>query len=260
VNIAPFLERQRYRFPAVLVDAVSLHDGARLQASKAVGVGEEFVQGHFAAEATLLEVTSAYSVFPNQGVRMRPYEVLRVLDRDGSLLEENRPEPREAIRADTAYVMTNLLRGVTLRGTAAAAAALDWPVAGKTGTMDDYTDAWFVGFDPDITVGVWVGYDEKKSLGPRETGAEAALPIWIDIMKAYIARRGRDPMPQFAAPGNIVFLAVDRSTGAPSDDAAQAINEAFISGTQPRSDVVRQPGPPSDGADQTAPPDTPQNQ
>jgi len=188
------------------------------------------------AEATLLEVTSAYAVFPNQGVRMRPYSVLRVLDRDGSLMEENRPEPREAIRADTAYVMTNLLRGVTLRGTAAAAAALDWPVAGKTGTMDDYTDAWFVGFDPDITVGVWVGYDEKKPLGPGETGAEAALPIWMDVMKAYIARRGRERVPDFAAPGNIVFLAVDRSTGAPAGDATQAINEAFIAGTQPGND------------------------
>jgi penicillin-binding protein 1A len=215
-----------------------------------------------AGEATLLEVTSAYSVFPNQGVRMRPYEVLRTLDRDGSLLEENRAEPREAIRADTAYVMTNLLRGVTLRGTAAAAAALDWPVAGKTGTVDDYTDAWFIGFDPDITVGVWVGYDEKKSLGPRETGAEAALPIWIEVMKAYIARRGRDPMPQFAAPGNIVFLAVDRSTGAPSDDATQAINEAFISGTQPRREVARQPEvQPLDGAaPETAAPVTPPDQ
>jgi penicillin-binding protein 1A len=236
-----------------------------IQYAKRLGFSSEFPAylsiALGAGEATLLEVSSAYSVFPNQGVRMRPYEVLRVLDRDGSLLEENRPEPREAIRADTAYVMTNLLRGVTLRGTAAAAAALDWPVAGKTGTVDDYTDAWFIGFDPDITVGVWVGYDEKKSLGPRETGAEAALPIWIDVMKAYIARRGRDPMPQFAAPGNIVFLAVDRSTGAPSDDATQAINEAFISGTQPSSDVVRQPEPPPlDGADQTALPGTPPNQ
>jgi penicillin-binding protein 1A len=197
------------------------------------------------AEATLLEVTSAYAVFPNQGVRMRPYNVLRVRDRDGSLLEENRPEPREAIRADTAYVMTNLLRGVTQRGTAAAASALKWPVAGKTGTVDDYTDAWFIGFDPDITIGVWVGRDEKKPLGHGETGAETALPIWMDVMKAYIARRGRDTVPEFAPPGNIVFLAVDRSTGAPGGDATQAIHEAFISGTQPGAQPAAQP---SDGA------------
>jgi penicillin-binding protein 1A len=186
------------------------------------------------AEATLLEIASAYTAFPNQGVRMRPYTTLQVLDREGNLLEENRPEPREAIRADTAFVITNLLRGVTLRGTAAAAASLDWPVAGKTGTMDEYTDAWFIGFDPDITVGVWVGYDEKKPLGRGETGAQAALPIWMAFMKAYIETRRGTGVPEFSPPGNIVFRAVDRSTGAPIGDATNAINEAFISGTEPR--------------------------
>ena len=143
-----------------------------------------------ASEATLVDITSAYSAFVNHGVRMTPYSVVTVTDRDGNLLEEHRPEPHEAIRADTAFVMTNLLRGVVQRGTAASAAALDWPLGGKTGTMDEYTDAWFVGFDPNITVGVWVGYDEKKSLGSGETGASAALPIWIDFMRAYIDTRG----------------------------------------------------------------------
>ena len=105
-----------------------------------------------AAEATLLEMTSAYSIFPNQGVRMTPYSVLKVTDREGNLLEENRPEAKDAIRADTAYMLTSLLRGVVQRGTAAKAAALDWPIGGKTGTTDDFSDAWFVGFDPDITL------------------------------------------------------------------------------------------------------------
>lgn len=185
-----------------------------------------------ATEATLLDTTSAYTAFPHQGVRMRPYEVLRVIDRQGNLLEENRPEPHDAIRADTAFVMTNLMHGVTTRGTAAAAASLDWPVAGKTGTMDEYTDAWFVGFDPDITIGVWIGYDEKKSLGRGETGANAALPIWIDVMKSYLAKRGRDNKPEFTAPGNIVFASIDKSTGTPSTGDG-AISEAFIAGTQP---------------------------
>ncbi len=102
-----------------------------------------------AGDGTLLEVTSAYTVFPNQGVRMAPIEILTVTDRDGNLLEESRAEPSDVIRADTAYVMTNMLRGVVQRGTAAAAAALKWPLAGKTGTVDDNTDAWFVGFDPE---------------------------------------------------------------------------------------------------------------
>jgi penicillin-binding protein 1A len=187
-----------------------------------------------AAEATLVEMTSAYSVFPNQGVRMRPYAVLKVADREGNVLEENRPEPKDAIRADTAFVMTNLLRGVVQRGTAAKAAALNWPIGGKTGTTDDYTDAWFIGFDPDITIGVWTGYDQKRTMGPAGTGADAALPIWIEIMKAWIATRTE--APKFEPPGNIVFVSVDRSSGnAVVDGTPGAITESFIAGTQPGS-------------------------
>jgi penicillin-binding protein 1A len=183
-----------------------------------------------AGEATLIEVTSAYSAFPNQGLRMRPYSVVSVADREGNVLEEHRPESHDAIRADTAFVMTHLLRGVVQRGTAASAASLGWPLAGKTGTVDDNTDAWFVGFDPDITVGVWVGYDEKKTIGANETGSTAALPIWIDFMRAYIEARGdRSNPPGFEAPGNIVYVTL-----------ASGLTEAFISGTQPQDDF---PGP-----------------
>jgi len=187
-----------------------------------------------AAEATLVEMTSAYSVYPNQGVRMRPYSVLKVSDREGNVLEENRPEPKDAIRADTAFVMTNILRGVVQRGTAGKAAALNWPIGGKTGTTDDYTDAWFIGFDPDITIGVWAGYDQKRSMGPAGTGAESALPIWMEIMKAWMATRTEPP--SFEAPGNIVFVSVDRGSGNPAlEGTPGAIQESFISGTQPGS-------------------------
>jgi penicillin-binding protein 1A len=187
-----------------------------------------------AGEETLIEMTSAYSVFPNQGVRMTPYSVLKVTDREGNLLEENRPEPQDAIRADTAYVMTTLLRGVVEHGTAVKAASLNWPIAGKTGTTDDYSDAWFIGFDPDITLGVWVGYDQKKPLGSGMTGAEAALPIWLEIFKTWIGDR-KDP-PKFEAPGNIVFVAIDKASGnAANPGDPGAINEAFIAGTQPGS-------------------------
>jgi penicillin-binding protein 1A len=185
-----------------------------------------------AAEATLSEMTSAFAVFPNQGVRMRPYSILKVTDREGNVLEENRPEPKDAIRADTAYVMTNLLRGVVQRGTAARAASLNWPIGGKTGTTDDYTDAWFIGFDPDITIGVWVGLDQKKPIGPNQTGSDAALPIWIDIMKAWIGDRAEPP--KFQPPGNIVFVSVDKGSGSAVEEGAPgAISEAFIAGTQP---------------------------
>ena len=160
-------------------------------------------------------------------------------DRDGNLLEENRGEPTDVIRADTAFVMLNLLRGVlSPRGTAVRAAAMaqTWPLAGKTGTVDENTDAWFVGFDPYITVGVWIGNDDKrKSLGADEQGSKAALPMWMEFMQAYIKERpDLDDPPTFDAPGNIVFLNVDQANGVPlAADAPGAIHEAFIAGTQP---------------------------
>ena len=184
------------------------------------------------AEATLREVTSAYSVFPNRGTRMIPYQIERIVDRAGAVLEEGRPVPRDALRPDTAYIMVSLMRGVVQRGTGARARQLGWPVGGKTGTMDDYTDAWFVGFDPEITLGVWVGYDEKKTLGDGEEGARVALPIWLDFMRAYID--GRDDPERFVPPANIVFTSVDPMTGeVTAPGAAGAIRETFIAGTEP---------------------------
>lgn len=181
-----------------------------------------------AGECSLLEITNAFSLFPNQGVRMAPYQIVRVTDRDGNALEENRPRPSEAIRADTAFVMTTLLRGVVQRGTAARAASLGWPLGGKTGTTDDYTDAWYVGFDPDITIGVWVGFDTKKSIGQGQSGAVAALPIWMDVMKSWIERRRQagDPVPEFPAPANIVFA---------TNESGQ--QDAFIAGTEPGAEI-----------------------
>ncbi|ODS55075.1 MAG: hypothetical protein ABS36_09995 [Acidobacteria bacterium SCN 69-37] len=176
-----------------------------------------------ASEATLQEIVSAYSAFPNQGVRMEPLTMLEVVDRDGTVLEQHRPEAHEALRADTAYIMTNLLESVVQRGTAASAASLNWPLGGKTGTTDDYTDAWFVGFDPEITVGVWIGMDQKRPIGTNQTGTVAALPIWRQIMSEWIAHRREagDP-PVFERPGNIVT--VETATGP----------EVFIAGTEPQ--------------------------
>lgn len=191
------------------------------------------------AEATLLEVTSAYSVFPNRGVRMVPYRIDRIVDRAGETLEENLPVPQgDAVPADTAYIMTSLMEGVVQRGTGIQASRLGWPLGGKTGTMDDYTDAWFVGFDPDVTVGVWVGYDEKVTLGYDEQGARVALPIWIDFMRTHIDGREAAPGNGFAPPANIVFASVDPDTGelAPWND--DAIQEAFIAGTAPGTELA----------------------
>ncbi len=214
-----------------------------LEYAKRFGFGENFPPylpiALGAGDATLMEITSAYTTFPNQGIRMKPWSIVNVKDREGNLLEENRAEPSDVIGADSAFVMTNILRGVlTPRGTGARAAAMasKWPLAGKTGTVDENTDAWFIGFDPDITVGVWIGMDDKrKSLGGDEQGAKAALPIWMDFMQGYIdGRADKDTPPQFQPPGNIVFMAVDKSTGtAATPETTGAITETFIAGTEP---------------------------
>ena len=136
-----------------------------------------------AAETSLIEMTSAYSTFPNGGVRMTPQMITRVTDYDGDILEESFSEPRDAIDAETAATMVDLLQEVVRTGTARPAAALGRPVGGKTGTTNRNTDAWFIGFTPTLTAGVWVGFDLEATLGEGETGARAALPIWMAFME-----------------------------------------------------------------------------
>ncbi len=144
-----------------------------------------------AAEITLLEQTNAYSVFPNDGVRLTPRYISKVTDYEGRVLEEDFPDVKDVISSRTARIMTSMLQEVVQHGTAASAASMKMPLAGKTGTTNDFTDAWFVGFSPATTCGVWIGYDEKKTLGAKESGARAALPMWIEFMKVALA--GRDP-------------------------------------------------------------------
>ena len=171
------------------------------------------------AEITLLEQTSAYSVFPNDGVRVSPRFITRVTDYEGRVLEEDFPEVKDVISTPTARIMTSMLREVVLHGTGIAAARLPFPVAGKTGTTNDFTDAWFVGFTPTMTCGVWVGYDEKKSLGARETGAHAALPIWMNFMT--VAMKGKD-VGDFQPPPVVPHAAEKLDT----PDAAPATEES----------------------------------
>ncbi len=150
-----------------------------------------------AAEMTLLEQTSAYSVFPDDGVRLAPRFVSKATDYDGRVLEEDYPDVKDVISSRTARIMTSMLEAVVQHGTGVAATQLKMPLGGKTGTTNDFTDAWFVGFSPRMTAGVWVGYEEKRSLGAKETGARAALPIWMQFMSAAMA--GKDP-EQFQPP------------------------------------------------------------
>jgi len=170
------------------------------------------------AEVTPLEQTSAFSVFPNDGLRVAPRYITKVTDYEGRILEEDYSDARDAISSRTARTMTSMLREVVLHGTAAAAAKLPYPLGGKTGTTNDFTDAWFVGFSPNLTCGVWVGYDEKKSLGEKETGARAALPIWMQFMNVALAGKdaGEFPAPP-TLPGTAVAHKVDTPDVAPGD-------------------------------------------
>lgn len=175
-----------------------------------------------AADITLEEQTSAYSVFPDDGVRIVPRMITKVEDYDGRVLEEDYPEVKDVISQRTARLMTAMLEGVVQHGTAIAASKMNVPLAGKTGTTNNFTDAWFVGFSPSLTTGVWVGYDEKKTLGNKETGARAALPIWMDFMTE--ALQGKDagqfqPPPELPARASAQKL--DTSDLAPAGDESR---------------------------------------
>jgi penicillin-binding protein 1A len=136
-----------------------------------------------AADVTLIEMVSAYSTFPNDGVRVVPQMITRVTDYEGNVLEENLPELRDVISAETARIMVDLMQEPIRQGTATKAQELKRPVAGKTGTTNDFTDAWFIGYTPSIVAGAWIGFDEKVTLGDKETGGKAALPIWMDFIR-----------------------------------------------------------------------------
>jgi penicillin-binding protein 1A len=179
-----------------------------------------------AGEATLLEMTSAFATFANQGLRMEPYMINKITDQKGNIIEETHPRAIDAIRADTAYLMNSLLRGVVERGTATRAKVLQRPIAGKTGTTNDWTDGWFVGFEPRLAAGVWVGFDEQThTLGRGSDGAHTALPIWIDF---WAAATKNMPIEEYPIPSNIVFVPVD-SMGRPARPGEAGVYmEAFV--------------------------------
>jgi penicillin-binding protein 1A len=186
---------------------------------------------------SLYELTKSYAVFANQGKTFRPIFIKKILDRHGNLIEENSPlfyvkeVPLEdqLITPQTAYLMTHLLEGVVQDGTGWRAKALGRPVAAKTGTTDQYFDAWFVGYTPEYITGIWVGFDDEKSIGDNETGSRAASPIWVAFMALMMKNK---PIRDFPAPEGIEFIKVDQKTGQTSL-AKQAILECFKDGTVP---------------------------
>jgi penicillin-binding protein 1A len=191
-----------------------------------------------AFEVTLHELVSAYMVFANQGLAFSPYLIERVTDSNGDVLEQTHPDPREVESPQASFQLLQILRGVTQRGTAGPAigrSGLKLNIAGKTGTTNDFTDAWFIGMTPRYTIGVWVGNDQKTlSIGKGAEGAKIALPIWIRVLEMMKDHGRIDPQEDFDVPANIVLTPVDYETGLKATaDTPLPVLEAFVSGSQP---------------------------
>ncbi len=182
-------------------------------------------------DVSLLEMVSAYGAIANQGILASPRLVRRVLDRQGQVLWEPPLELKDALSPQVSYVLTSLLEGVILRGTGRGASSLGSTVAGKTGTTDDFKDAWFIGFAPQLAAGAWVGYDETRNLGSGEAGAQAALPFWKRFMEN--ALRGRDG-EEFQVPPGVEFAEIDPETGLLAGPGCPAlVVQPFLEGTAP---------------------------
>jgi penicillin-binding protein 1A len=185
------------------------------------------------SEVKLINLTAAYSVFPNKGELIEPYGVMEILDGKGRLVWRVKPQKKVVISRESAAVITDMLRSVIQDGTAQKAKVIQRPVAGKTGTTNEFKDALFIGFSPSITTGVWVGQDTLTTIGKGETGAKAALPIWIEFMQRALLDR---PIQYFDIPDDVVKVSIDPSNGLlASDNAPNAVKALFKKGTEPKS-------------------------
>jgi penicillin-binding protein 1B len=179
---------------------------------------------------SLLDVVTAYGTVANGGVWVRPTILRAASDRDGTALWTAVPDRRQAVSPQAAYLVTSLMEGVVKRGTAARAKLLgvNGAIAGKTGTTDGYRDAWFIGFTSDLVIGVWVGFDDERPV--RLTGAQAALPIWMDIAKRLLPEQ----TPPFPQPSGVVMRVIDPKTGQlATSQCPEQVDEVFIEGTEP---------------------------
>lgn len=184
------------------------------------------------SEAILLELTSTYNCLASSGVSIEPLGLAQVTDQTGRVIYQARPKRTAALSAETAYILTDMLKGVITDGTGRRAQVLNRPLAGKTGTTDNSRDALFIGYSPEITAGVWVGYDSTVLLGRDETGARAALPIWVDFMGEALKDR---PVRDFDKPANVVMIPMDRITGRRATASTfDSVEAAFKVGTGPK--------------------------
>jgi len=190
----------------------------------------------------LMELTSAYGVLLNQGSRAEPYAILLVKDNAGKVLEQTEPQVVERISKETAYLITNMMEDVIQKGTGQAAKVIDRPIAGKTGTTDEFINAWFIGGAPNLVTGIYVGFDDRRSLGETESGAHAALPIWINFMKEALKPL---PVMAFTIPEGVTFVKVDPATGLlEGEQEGQASTvELFTKGSEPTQTTQRRLDP-----------------
>jgi len=192
----------------------------------------------------LMELTSVYGVFLNQGTRVEPYVIKVATDSTGKPLESAQPQSQEVLPKETAYLITNMMEDVVQKGTGQAAKALNRPIAGKTGTTNDYINAWFIGGAPNLVTGVYVGFDDRRSLGESETGARAALPIWMAFMKEALNQL---PVVPFEIPDGVTFVKVDSSTGLleseQDGEGQKGAVEIFSKGSEPTQAAHRRVDP-----------------
>ncbi len=184
------------------------------------------------SEVIPIEIVSAYGIFANQGIHAIPYAVTRVVDNNGNVLEENFPREKEVLSSQVAYLMTYALQQVCQSGTGWYTRYLGRPRGGKTGTTNEFTDAWFIGFVPNLVAGVWVGYDDNTTLGDKKAGGVVAAPIWTEFMKEVLEGK---PAREFPVPSNIVFAKIDPRNGLLAlESTPKAILVPFIRGTEPK--------------------------
>lgn len=186
-----------------------------------------------ASEVIPLQLVQAYCVFANNGVKVEPYGIVEVIDKYGNVIKSYMPKESIVLSPEDAYMITNLLKGVIKNGTGRYARNLGKICAGKTGTTNNCTDAWFIGYTPDIICGVWVGFDTKKSLGKDATGGKIACPIWTDFMKVATSTL---PNKDFVKPDNIIDVFIDANTGLLAGPNSKKVYvESFIKGTEPKT-------------------------
>lgn len=216
-----------------LVEAIGIHHV--IDFARTVGFQGELPRDMTIALGSLsttpMELASTFNVFASGGTRVRPIAIKYIIDSKGRILESNEPEAEQVISPQTAYLITSMMEDVVKYGTGWRAKALGRPIAGKTGTTNEYRDAWFVGYTPDLISVVWVGLDDMRPLGPQETGARAASPIWVSFMKDALKSEPKE----FSPPDDgIVSRLIDPATGLLSRDETMGMREYFKEGTEPK--------------------------